>query len=164
MLRTTLLTLIILSAPALAHDDHRHDQDEHEHVAEAAGIRAVHAWVNATAASEAMVYLDLENTSDEPVTLTSASTDIASSARIVGLSNSGGKLRFEPIQQMPIAPGTRMTFAPNELAIQLKGLTQRLEEHDTFPVTLNLAGPQLEIVVEVHSATAIQHSHMGHQH
>jgi len=158
MLRAILVSLALLASPAAAHEDHA------DHLAEAGGLRAVHAWANATSGPEAMVYLDLSNVSDAPAVLTGAQSEIAASAGLVGLSNEGGRLRFEPIPQMPIPPGGAISLSPNGLAIRLDGLTRPLAEQDRFTVTLDLAGAPLPVTVEGHSATATRHSHAGHQH
>lgn len=187
MIRAALLALLLLAAPALAdehdhghndghehhddhddhdhddHDDHGHDDDDH-HVAEIDGVRAVHAWANATAGSTVLVFVDIENGSEETVTLLGAQADIAASAQLVALENVGGELRYTPIPQMPIAAGTRIVLAPNGLAVQLSGLSDNLVQGGHFEVTLVFDGAELPIVVEIESASATQHSHAGHAH
>jgi len=157
MIRAYLFTFALMATPAFA-------QDGHNHVAEADGLRAVHAWVNATTASTALVYADLENTSEADVVLTGAEADVAASAQLVGLENADGQLRYAPIPQMPIPAGSEITLAPNALAIQLSGLAKSLVEGETFEIEFEFGDTHLHATVEIQSATAAQHSHAGHQH
>lgn len=160
MIRAALFSLALIASPALAQDDHAHD----EHVAEANGIRAIHAWANATDASGALVYVDIANGSDGLVTLIGAETEIAASAEIVGLENTGGELTYTAIPALPIPAGADMVFAPNGLAIALSGLTGALVEGNHFDLELEFEGFHLELEVEIESASATQHSHAGHNH
>lgn len=161
MIRAFAVSLALLAIPAFAEEDH-HDHDHH--VSSANGIRAIHAWANATEGSSALVYVELANTSDEAVVLTGAHTDIAATAQLVGLANSGGELRFEAIEQMPIAPGAQIVLSPNALAIQLSGLNAPLIEGDTFEIEFAFGAVHLDAVVAVEAAGATQHSHAGHSH
>lgn len=182
MIRAALLSLVLLGTPAFAqetHDEHAqehheehgdHDHEEHgheehdDHVAEADGIRAVHAWTNATSGSAALVYVEIENTSDADVTLTGGETELAQSVELVGLQNSGGELSYVPIPEMPIPAGSEMLLSPNGLALQLNGLTEPLVEGEHFHIDIEFGDVHLDTAVEIESATATQHSHAGHQH
>ena len=158
MIRTIFLSLALLAVPALAQDDHDH------HVAEASGIRAVHAWANATDASSALVYVEIENASDRAVALTGAHTGIAQSAELVGLQNSGGELSYTAIPEMPLPAGSELVLSPNGLAIQLSGLTGPLVEGETFEIEFQFGDIHLPATVAIEPADATQHSHAGHQH
>ncbi len=168
VIRTTLIAFALLATPALAeHHETAEPHEEHtdqEHLAEADGIRAVHAWTNATDGSTGFVYVDLGNASDYSVTLIGAESDIATSAEIVGLENSGGELVYTPIPEMPIAAGSEVVFAPNGLAIRLSGLTAPLVEGESFEIGFEFDGLHLDAVVAIESTSATQHSHAGHQH
>eukprot|EP00873_Tetraselmis_striata_P032713 jgi/Tetstr1/452977/TSEL_040013.t1 len=170
MIRAALFSLALVASPAFAQDDHsdehheEHAQEEDEHVSEANGIRAVHAWANATDASTALVYVDIENGSDELATLIGAETESAASAEIVGLENTGGELSYTAIPALPIPAGADMIFAPNGLAIALSGLTGPLAEGEHFDLELEFETFHLDLEVEIESATATQHSHAGHNH
>lgn len=164
MIRAALVSLALLATPAFAHDDHAEDHEHDHHVAEAEGLRAIHAWANATTGSTALVYVELENTSDTDATLTGAHSDIAASAQLVGLENSGGQLTYTPLPLMPVPAGREIVLSPNGMAIQLTGLTQPLVEGDHFEIEFEFDGLHLDAVVEIESANATQHSHAGHQH
>jgi copper(I)-binding protein len=173
MIRAALFSLALIASPALAQEDHadeHHEEHEHEdgeqdeHVSEANGVRAIHAWVNATTGSNALVYADIENGSDAVVTLTGAETEIAASAEIVGLENTGGELSYTAIPVLPIPAGADMVFAPNGLAIALSGLTGPLVEGEHFDLELEFDGLHLDLEVAIESAAATQHGHAGHNH
>lgn len=159
MIRRIFLLTALLAAPAFAHD-----HDHADHVAEAEGIRAIHAWSNATTARSALVFVEIENLSDAPVTLTGAETAIAAQVELVGLQNRAGSLSYVAIPELPIAPGTRMVLAPNGVALQLGSLSAALTEGEHFDMELHFGETHLDITVEIESATATQHSHAGHQH
>ncbi|WP_417580409.1 copper chaperone PCu(A)C [Pelagibacterium sp.] len=166
MIRALFVSFTLLASPAIAQDGHRAD-DEHEHdehVAEASGIRAIHAWANATDASTALVYVEIENGSDTTVTLIGAETEIAANAEIVGLENTSGELRYTAIPALPIPAGAGMVFAPNGLAIALSGLSGALVQGDHFDLELEFEDIHLDLEVEIESASATQHSHAGHNH
>lgn len=167
MIRALLVVALMLPLPLLAQEAANHDHNdshEDEHVTEARGIRAVHAWTNATEGQEAYVFVDLENTTDEPVTLLGGSTGIAQAVTLVGFANNGGELSYAPIPQMPIAGQSEIVLSPNGLAMQLTGLSQPLVQGGTFEMEFLLDKMHLDVVVEIESATATQHSHAGHQH
>lgn len=161
-MRAILIALLCVAVAACAQgsDDHQH----RHHVAEAGGIRAIHGWANATAGSTAFVFVEIENTLDEPVALTGAETNVAQAAELVGFANIDGELAYVPIPRMPILPRSRVVLSPNGLAIRLTGLSQRLVEGGHFDVAIALGDLRLEVVVEVESATATRHSHAGHVH
>ncbi|AEQ50728.1 copper chaperone PCu(A)C [Pelagibacterium halotolerans] len=171
MIRAALFSLALIASPAFAQDDHsdeHHEEHEHEdhdeHVAQANGVRAIHAWANATDASGALVYVDIENGSDALVTLIGAETEIAATAEIVGLENTGGELTFTAIPALPIPAGADMVFAPNGLAIALSDLSAPLAEGEHFDLELEFETFHLDLEVEIESPTATQHSHAGHNH
>lgn len=176
MIRAAFLSLALLATPAIAqeaHDDHaeehggheEHGEHDHdEHLTEAEGIRTLHAWANATDGSTALVYVEIENTSDADVTLTGGETEIAQSVELVGLQNSGGELSYTAIPEMPIAAGSEMVLSPNGLALQLNGLSEPLVEGEHFHIDIEFGDIHLDTSVEIQSATATQHSHAGHNH
>lgn len=182
MIRAILLSLTLIATPAFAQDDHgdheseygeeHHDEthgdhDDHggeDHVSEADGVRAVHAWTNATRDGHAQVYVEIENTSDAEVRLLGAEAENAESAALVGFTLVDGEPSFVELPGMPIAAGGEVVLAPNGLAIDLEGLSADLEEGDSFEMELEFDFGHLDVVVAVESAGATQHSHAGHQH
>lgn len=159
MIRRTVLLTALLAAPAFAHD---HDHDDH--VAEAEGIRAIHAWTNATTARSALVYVEIENSSATDISLTGGEAENAGQVELVGLQNRAGALSYVTIPELPVAAGSRMVLAPNGVALQLDGLSAPLTEGGHFDMELHFGETHLDIVVEIESAGANQHSHAGHNH
>ncbi|WP_127144853.1 copper chaperone PCu(A)C [Pelagibacterium montanilacus] len=180
MIRAIALSFALaLALPAIAQDDHHdedhaahedHDGEDHDdhghddHVAQADGLRAVHAWTNATDGALALVYVELENTSGQAATLLGAEAMIAEGAMLVGLENVDGELRYAEIPQMPIPAASELVLSPNGLAIQLSGLAAPLLEGESFEIELEFEGAHLDAVVAIEAAGATQHSHAGHQH
>ncbi|MBM3604178.1 MAG: copper chaperone PCu(A)C [Alphaproteobacteria bacterium] len=166
MIRSLFLLLALGAAPVMAqdHQEHDHAPGHDHHLAEADGLRAVHAWTNATQASHALVYVDLENTSRSRVTLTGGASDISANMEIVGFENAGGELRYTVIPQMPVEAGSKVALSPNGLALRLEGLARPLNEGDTFMIRIEFSNTSLDAVVDVQSAKATQHSHAGHHH
>lgn len=150
--------------PTAGHDQHEDHDNHDDHVAEAAGIRAIHGWTNATTGGSALVFVDIENRSDAVMTLLGAETDIAAGVELVALENVGGELRYTTIPQMPVAPGVKVVLAPNGLALRLDGLFGSLDEGGHFTVDLLLDDATLSVTIEIESADAMQHSHAGHSH
>lgn len=186
MSRATLLALLLAAAPALAddghghaetgedhvHDDHAHEEDHDDHaeggsvshVTEAYGLRAVHAWTRATTGDAALVFLAVENPSEDRVVLTGASSDVAAGAEIVGFSLGDGTGSYAPLAEMPLPSGGSLRFAPQELAIRLTGLRAELGEGGYIEVTLATNRGPIPMDVEVGAADATGHSHAGHAH
>jgi len=148
-------------------DDHGHD-DSHDdgasHISELENLRALHAWANATRGRNAHVYVELENTGTDTITLTGAHADIAQTAQLTGFRLVNGEPQHEPIKVMPLDPSSTLVLSPNGLSIQLEGLSTTLEEGEHFDVHLDTNAGSLELHVEVESASARQHSHAGHAH
>ena len=156
MIRALILSLALLATPGFAEDDH--------HVVEAQGIRAVHAWANATTGSSALVFVEIANISETTVILLGTETGMAASAELVGLENKGGELTYTPIPTMPVAPGSELVLSPNGLAIRLSGLTGPLLEGEEFEIEFEFEQTRLHAHVGIESSTATQHRHSGHHH
>jgi len=169
MIRATLIALLLLATPAFA-QEHEDDHGEHaeeyhdEHVAELDGLRAIHAWARATSSSTAQVFVALENTGEDAVTLRGGEAEIAATVTLVGFQLVGGESAYVALPEMPIPAGREIVLAPNGLALELAGLTRPLVQGEHFEMEIEFDTGHLEIVVEIESATATQHSHAGHNH
>ena len=150
------------------HDAGEPDGDDHaddDHVAAAPfGLVALHPWTRATAAREALVFVELENGAAGPVTLTGARSPAATSAGIVAFRLVDGVAAYAPIASLPLDPGAEITLAPFGLAIRLEGLSAPLTRGARLPVTLLTDAGALDFVAEVEAADARAHSHAGHSH
>lgn len=137
---------------------------QHSHLAEAEGLRILHAWTPATAGPEALVYMEIENEGTAPRTLTGAATDIAAAAEVVGFTYAGGAEAWQPLGTMVIPAGRHLDLAPRGLALRLSGLTAPLAEGDDLDIEVQFGDLHLEVEVEVAAADATAHSHAGHNH
>ncbi|MCD7059843.1 copper chaperone PCu(A)C [Pelagibacterium xiamenense] len=179
MIRVVLLSLALLATPVLAQEDHDHEGehgeehhddhgehagDDEDHVSEANGVRAVHAWTNATHANQALVFVEIENASDAEVMLVGGKAENADSATLVGFALVDGEPLYAELPGMPVAAGGHVVLGPNGLAIELDGLSEDLHEGESFEMELDFDFGDLDIVVAVEAADATQHSHAGHQH
>lgn len=161
-LTASLLTLLALAAPVAANDDH--GAEEAAHAFEAEGVKVVHPWMNATDGREALIFLELENTGTEAVSLRGAAVPFAKEAMLVGFVLEGGEGTYKPLPSVPVQPGRSLDLAPQGLAIQATGLTQGFEKGATARITLLTSAGDIALTVAVEAEDARQHSHAGHNH
>ena len=172
-MRAFTLALCLALAPfaAFGHEEghghaHGHGHDDHAgHLAEAGGVRLIHAWTNATRGDVARVFIEIENTGETEVVLTGGAAGIASSVRLMGAPVQAGATGPVEIGTFPIAAGADITLAPDGLYLELAGLDRRLEQGDDFVMHVELEPiGDVEVRVEVEAANARNHSHAGHNH
>lgn len=144
-------------------NDHAHD-DEATHAFEVAGVKVLHPWMNATSGDDALIFLELENTGAESVSLDGAEVPFAEEATLVGFALEGGEGTYQPLPFVPVQPGRTLDLAPEGLAIRATGLTATFAKGDTAEVTLLTSAGSLPLTVAVEAADARQHSHAGHNH
>ena len=156
MLRALLLAALPL--PALA-------QDDGDHLAEAEGLRVLHAWTHAGGEPDAQVYMTIENTGDAPSNLVSAEAEGAEMASLVASPLNATGVVPETLDGLLLRPGVEMTLEPNGLYVLLHGVEAPREEGDEIEMTLTFE-PQgeVEVHVQVEAADATEHSHAGHSH
>jgi len=148
MIRYTLIAVAFALAavlPATAH----HDGERYR----TANIAVSHAWTGETAgmAHAIEVYMTIENTGAEPVTLTGAEVDFARpgvfQAQVVGTD---GTLRTREVGTVEIAAGQGITMQRGGLRIVFSDVQRRLFAGDHFHAHLQFAEiGELEIEVEV---------------
>lgn len=145
--------------------DTDHDEDEHDHhEGEAHGVRALHAWAQATSGKTALVFVEIENASDHDVMITGGETDIAGSVELVGFQLKDGEPDYVVLPPVPIRAGTEMTLAPNGLALRLNGVDAALVEGSEHEIEIEFDFGHIAMFFQVEAADARQHSHVGHQH
>jgi len=115
----------------------------------AAEVTVLDAWARASilANRPGAAYLTLQ--SDVADRLMSLGTPVAGQVMLHGIeTDANGVARMAHIEALDIEPGIPVTFAPGGMHLMLMGLTGKLEEGRTFPLTLSFehAG---EITVEV---------------
>ncbi len=159
LLSLSLLPFTLASLPASAAEE-----AEGDHVAQAGGIRVVHAWTRATEGEEAEVFMDIESTGAGD-RLTGASTPVAGTVEIHGAILAQGTASSLPLGEIEIPPGGEYPLEPGAAFLKLDDLKRPLAEGEAFPVELRFAqaGP-LEVEVQVEAQDATQHGHAGHAH
>lgn len=171
-----------MNQPDHAHDDdHAGDGHDHEshgegelpnnagaeakaHAFEAAGVRIVHPWMNATDGRDALIYLELENTGDALVSLQGADVPFAESASLVGFVLQNGEGTYQALPFVPVQPGRSLELAPEGLAILASGLTRGFDQGETAQMSLVTSAGAIALTVAVEPNSALQHSHAGHNH
>ena len=147
-----------------AHQDAGAHHDGDDHLTVLGDVRLLHAWTRATDDASALVFVEIENTGDAPVTLTGGASDLAEAATLVGFTNANGQPDYQPLPALPVAPGTEMVLAPQGVALQLDGLSRALAEGDRFEIVLTFDNAEADLTVAVEAADATRHSHAGHMH
>lgn len=139
-------------------------EEQGDHVSRSGNIRIVHAWARAAKAGDnTLVFMDIEN-AGEIDTLTSAASDAAASARIVGITLKDGAPAAQEIGPLEIPKGD-FDLDPGGVAIELVGLKSPLAQGDEIEVELRFeTAGEAHLHVEVEAADATQHSHAGHAH
>ena len=130
---------------------HAHENEEH-------GLSIEKAWARKTSRTvSAAVYLTIHNDTHNLEYLRGASSDIASNTMIHQSREEDGIMKMDHVEDLPIAPGETLSFAPGGYHIMLMGLTAPLAEGDVFTVTLDFenAGPT-PVVVEVTGLMGLQ--------
>lgn len=136
-----LSSLFLALSPAWAHDGH------HGH-----GITIEQPWARQTGTRtmSAAVYLIIQNDSDELETLLDAHTDRAEMTEVHRSFEEDGIMRMEHVEEVPLAPGETMEFAPGGYHIMLMRLTEPLKEGDVFPMVLTFENQgEVTVYVEV---------------
>ena len=141
-----------------------HGGEEADHVAEAHGIRLLHAWTQATSGDTALVFVEVENRSGDAVSIIGGEADIAASVALVGFRMQDGEGSYVTLPAVPVKPGGEMVLAPNGLALRLEDLDRPLAEGEEFEMEILFDVGHVEAHVQVEDADAHQHSHAGHRH
>ncbi|MBX2833269.1 MAG: copper chaperone PCu(A)C [Rhodospirillales bacterium] len=158
-----IASTMFITTPAFA-DDHKHNEQEEHHLSESSALRFIHAWSRETSGEEALVFVEIENTTDRDVMITGAETHIAADVSVVGFQMQSGDGAYVPIGELVVPAGAEMDLAPEALAFKLSGLKEPLEHGAHFEMHVLSDGEEIEIDVEIEEADAHQHSHAGHQH
>ncbi len=137
---------------------------ENEHLSELGDLRAVHAWARATTASDAFVFLELENTGDIQVSIDGGTTGVAAAVELVGFQLREGAMAYETISSVPINPGRILHLEPDALALRLVDLSQPLIEGEAFELSLRTSLGTVAVHVDIEAGDATKHSHAGHAH
>jgi hypothetical protein len=151
-----LLAASLAAVPALAEDA--------AHLAEAEGLRVLHAWARATDTGEAFVFAEIENRGATERLLTGVEAQGASAGRVVGFALKDGQGSWTVLPSIPVAAGGDLDLAPEVLALRLDGLALPLVEGGHLDVTFVFDTLRIPAEAEVLSPDARAHSHAGHSH
>lgn len=186
MLRLFLTLLLLSSSPALAADDHDHDEEAHaeeghddhghddhddhdedddDHLAELEGVSILHAWTRAGRPGERDIYMEIANEGEVDVALAGGETHDGLEAVIIATRYGASGAEAVPLDSFPLAPGAEIDLTPEGLFLRVDGFPDNLEKGDTFEFHVEIEPiGEIEVVVEVEAADATQHSHAGHAH
>jgi hypothetical protein len=139
-------------------------EDDHAHVAEAEGLRVVHAWTRAATAGEAFVFAEIENRGSADRVLTGAEAAGAAAGQVVGFGFRDGEAAWTVLSGVPVAAGGELHLEPEVLAIRLEGLATPLAAGDHVDVLFVFDGLKISAEAEVLDPEARGHSHAGHSH
>ena len=128
MRHRTLLTCLVLLAGAAA-------------LAQDAALTASDAWISvAPGADVAAAYLTLHNGGTQPVVVRGVGSPRAATAMIHETRLVNGQSTMRAHEQLRIAPGETVRFAPGGLHIMLQLKDATLTPGQQVPLTLQLAG------------------------
>lgn len=95
--------------------------------------------------------------------LIGAATPVAARAALHGHQMDGDMMKMRPVDRVALAPGATVTLAPGGMHIMMFGLTRRLVEGETFPLTLNFENAgALQVTATVAGVGAKGPPHDGH--
>jgi copper(I)-binding protein len=109
--------------------------------AAAATLTVSDAWVRVTPGTEvAAAYLTVHNEGAEPVSIIGVRSPLASMAMIHETRLIGTQSTMRAREELVIAPGQTVRFAPGGLHVMLHDLSQALKPGDEVPLVLLLKG------------------------
>jgi copper(I)-binding protein len=120
-----LLALSVLAGPAAAADTVR-----------AGAIEIAHAWARPSVTANSAIYLEIENTGQEPDRLVAARTPAAAKAELHTHMMDGNIARMRPVDAIEVTPGSATVLRPGGLHIMLTRLKAPLKEGDSVALTL----------------------------
>jgi len=95
-------------------------------------------------------YATLANVSDQPVVLTSATSDAFRDLSLHQTLRSGGTVRMSPLERLSIAPHTTLDFEARGIHLMLMQPRETLDPRGQIPITLHFAdGSSLGVQFQV---------------
>ena len=146
-----LLALLVIAAPAAAHDY------------KLGALEIGNPWARATpqTAPTGGGYLTVKNTGTEPDRLLSVSSPAASAVQVHEMKMDGSIMRMREVDHpLEIKPGQTVTLAPGGLHLMMMGLKAPLKQGEKVPLTLAFekAGKiDVELDVEAMGAMPMPH-------
>ncbi|GAA6195164.1 copper chaperone PCu(A)C [Pseudophaeobacter sp.] len=152
-MKRAILALLLLAAPAVAHDQMTGD------------LHIIHPSIpapNATAKSAAG-YITISNEGETPEELLGVRSPFAASTTLHTTIFEDGIAKMRPLIGVPLAPGDVVNLEPGGMHVMFMGLTGTAKEGDMIPATLifRKAG-EVEVEFMVDPADGADHSQMDH--
>jgi copper(I)-binding protein len=125
-------------------------------MAQAPGLVVQDAWIRQPPGTDvAAAYLTLRNPTSKPITVVGIESPAASHAMIHETKTEGGQSRMRPHEQLVIAPGETVKFAPGGLHVMLHDVKQPVAVGQTIQLVLLLAdGSKIPVPAVVRPLTA----------
>jgi periplasmic copper chaperone A len=116
-------------------------------------LSAADAWVRATPGADvAAAYLTLRNVGTQPITIVGVRSPLAGMAMIHETKLVGTQSTMRAREQLRLAPGETVRFAPGGLHVMLQMLAHPLKPGDEVPLVLLLEdGGTLAVTARVHA-------------
>lgn len=135
-----------------------------DHLAEANGLRVLHAWTPATPkGTDALIYMEIENTSATEVLLTGGTAE-GQALPLAGFGYGAAGAAWTDLPGLPIAPGGELRLEPQVLALRWPTVPLDLTEGADVEIAVHLGTETLQAHVEIGAPGATAHSHAGHGH
>lgn len=114
-------------------------------------LSAADAWIRATPGTDvAAAYLTVRNRGARPVSIIGARSPAAAMAMIHETKLVGTQSTMRAREELVVAPGEAVHFAPGGLHIMLHGLARALQPGEDVPIVLLLkGGDTLEVTAHV---------------
>lgn len=159
-MRICLLILACLAATPLLAETAALDT----HLSEVEGLRVLHVWTSATkAGTDALVYLQIENTSAVDAVLTGGTAE-GHALELVGFSYGSAGEAWTVLPGLPVPAGATLHLEPKVLALRWSALADGLTQGADLDIQIAIGGHSLKAEVEIGAADATAHSHAGHDH
>jgi len=154
-MRACLFAFALLVTPVHADSDH---------LAEANGLRVLHVWTPATAkGADALIYMDVENTSAAPAMLTGGAMG-DQSLDLVGFKYGAAGETWTVLPGLPVPAGGEVLLEPSVLALRWQAVPMDLVEGAELEIVVKVGDETLAAHVEIGAANATAHGHAGHSH
>ena len=117
-----------------------------------AGVEISGAWSRALppVVRVGAAYFQVTNTTPSQIVLIGAEASIAARAELHEHAHVNGMMQMRQLQNVEVAAGTTVRFAPHGLHVMLFGLTQSLDDGAEYELTLRFAsGARATVVVPV---------------
>jgi periplasmic copper chaperone A len=103
-------------------------------------------------------YATLANVSDQPIVLTSATSDAFHDLSLHQTLHTGGTVRMSPLERISIAPHTTLDFEARGIHLMLMQPRETLDPNGAVPITLHFAdGSSLTVQFQVRTSGASPH-------